>query len=128
MYKQIGLRSELLYCAYCGCRFDDFSHWLRASLDHVVPKSAALELEVDKNIWDSVLNLVFCCRTCNDFNRGLKEASKALEILPYRPALGASAKEFLGLRRATFPRRLEHIADQRAKAQEIYLTLWIPKG
>jgi hypothetical protein len=129
MYKLIGgpKCKELLRCAYCGFPFDNFMNWLMMSVDHVVPKVAASKLKINRDIWDSILNLVFCCRICNDFNRGLKEEAKALEILPYQPKEGASPEEFLRLRQATFPRRLEDIANKRVEAQQIYLTLWSPE-
>ncbi len=128
LYQQIGQKRELLRCAYCEFPGDDFKGWLMMSLDHVIPISAAKALEIDKNLWDSVLNLVFCCRVCNDFNRGVKSSeAEALKILPYQPESRASPEEFLRLRKATFPRRLEHIIQEREKALLIYQSpRWVP--
>jgi 5-methylcytosine-specific restriction endonuclease McrA len=131
LYQQIGQKSELLRCAYCGIPFDNFTCWLMLSVDHVVPKAAAIALGIDKNLWDSALNLIFCCRICNDFNDGLKHSKpeEVLKILPpYQPELVKQPEEFLRLRKATFPRRLEDIAAKRADAQQIYQSLWAPNA
>lgn len=131
LYQHIGQKPELLRCAYCGVLFDNFTRWLMISVDHVVPKAAAIALEVDKNLWDSVLNLIFCCRICNDFNEGLKHSKReeVLKILPpYEPELVKLPEGFLRLRKATFPRRLEYIVTKRADAQQIYQSLWVPNA
>jgi hypothetical protein len=132
LYKKLERRRDLLFCAYCHfspkdlSNEDGFKHWLLMSVDHVIPVSVAKNLVEDK-IWDSVLNLVFCCRVCNDFNQGLKGSEKkALEILPpYQPELVTSQEGFLNLRKATFPNRLKYITDERTKALNIYRSDWL---
>jgi hypothetical protein len=86
-------------CAYCG--FDmatPYRHWLDLSVDHVVP------VYLQRVGWDrlwllDLINLVTCCRACNEFLNGYR----VVETMP--PTLS----EFVGLRDRVF-------ADKKAQA------------
>lgn len=121
-YRQIGQKPELLRCAYCGLPFTIPSNWRSLSLDHVIPKVAAERLGVSKDLWDSILNLVFCCRPCNDHTAYSK--NNPLKALPYVPPTPMSPEDVLRLRLETFPLRFQHTRKRRLAAFHIASTLW----
>ncbi|GHO63993.1 hypothetical protein KSC_028850 [Ktedonobacter sp. SOSP1-52] len=122
LYCQLGQNPELLCCAYCEFSFEDHIHWKFLSLDHVVPRNAAERLGISKDLWDSGINLVFCCRACNDYNQ--YSPKNPFKALPYIPEPGVSPKAFLRLRKDTFPHRLRHIIDSTRADQQCFNTLW----
>ncbi|GCE27535.1 hypothetical protein KDA_30190 [Dictyobacter alpinus] len=120
LYRQTGQTG----CAYCGISFVDsnsnnFTHWLMMSVDHVVPRKTALLLSIDQNIWDSILNLVLCCRSCNDY--GNRDRQK----VPYQPEVVNSPEAFLHWRRDTFRYRFQKISEKRAHDLGTY-QFWVP--
>lgn len=73
--KELFLRDKHL-CAYCGKSFGFF----KLSRDHIIPKSRG-----GKDTW---MNVVTCCKSCNQrkSNLTLEECGLELLYLPYIPS------------------------------------------
>ena len=97
-------------CAYCGVSLvDDYYRWLLVSVDHVVPRSAALLLGIPPAYTEDFFNQVLCCSGCNRFGNRY--------AVP--PVLGQALPEwqrdrFVELRDRVFNDRRERIAKRRA--------------
>lgn len=96
-------------CAYCG--FDmasPYEAWLNLSVDHVVPQ------HLTKAAWPrewllDLINLVTCCRACNEFLNGYRVA----DLSP-----PASLPDFVVVRDRVFAEKLQHAQKRHAIERE----------
>ena len=84
VFEQCGFR-----CAYCGYAMGGaYEPWLALSVDHVIPTGAATSLGYRPEWVRDIVNLVTCCRACNEFLNRYKVTDPA----------PATVEEFFDLR------------------------------
>lgn len=60
-------------CAYCDRQLgESYESWLDLSIDHVVPGETVKRLGWPREWIDDIVNLVTCCRACNEFLNGYR--------------------------------------------------------
>ena len=66
-------------CAYCGKDLaESYGSWLDVSVDHVVPGCAVTKWGGEYANWiGALVNLVPCCRSCNEFLNGYRVKQEA---------------------------------------------------
>jgi 5-methylcytosine-specific restriction endonuclease McrA len=99
-------------CAYCG--FDmanPYENWLNLSVDHVVPQHLTKAAWPQEWLLD-LLNLVTCCRACNEFLNGYR----VTETIP-----PSSLSEFVAIRDHVFVEKLQHAQKRHAVERERYI-------
>lgn len=98
-------------CAYCG--FDmasPYESWLSLSVDHVVPRHLTRAGWSREWVLD-LINLVTCCRACNEFLNGYRVA----ETTPPQ-----SLDAFVQLRDRVFAEKLSHAQKRHSVERERY--------
>jgi hypothetical protein len=99
------------FCVYCGMDLNkDYQSWLCISVDHVVPKRVAWYNVHQDWIMDGI-NLVTCCRACNDF---LQQDFNVREEEPRTIA------QFTAIRDRTFRAKCEYVRERHAKERRWY--------
>jgi hypothetical protein len=86
-------------CVYCGRELSEpYTSWLDISVDHVVPVETIKRLGYPSEWVDDLINLVTCCRACNEFLNG----HRVLAAVP------ATLDEFLDIRDRVFVEKRRH--------------------
>ena len=99
------------HCAYCG--FDmasPYESWLNLSVDHVVPQHLTKASWPREWVLD-LINLVTCCRACNEFLNGYRLTD---------PTLPQSLDAFVQLRDRVFAEKLIHAQKRHSVERERY--------
>jgi hypothetical protein len=98
-------------CAYCGYDMaSPYEAWLNLSVDHVVPQH--LVRAGWKTDWLlDLVNLVTCCRACNEFLNGYRVADT-------KPP--GSLDGFLRVRDSVYDAKLQHAQQRHAKERVRY--------
>jgi hypothetical protein len=99
---EYGLRFQRLtglgVCAYCGLSLvDSYDHWLKMSVEPVVPLKAARELNIPADWAEDYCNMVLCCSACSEFGQ-------LCELMPDLAA-PTNFDEFVGVRDHVFAER-----------------------
>lgn len=104
-------------CAYCGLDLAaTYENWLTITLDHVVPRSACLTLDLPEDWREDYSNRVLCCTTCNTFGN---------RYAPIGFQCPLTLEEFYIIRDAIFIERKRNIIE-RHKQERVFFErqLW----
>jgi hypothetical protein len=100
-------------CAYCGRELaEPYEAWLDLSVDHVVPTETIKRLDYPSEWVENLINLVTCCRTCNEFLNGYRIQRSAPTTL----------EEFVRLRDEVFFEKRRCALERHQKERADYLT------
>jgi hypothetical protein len=98
-------------CAYCGLEMAaPYESWLNLSVDHVVPAHLVKAGWPREWVLD-LINLVTCCRVCNEFLNGYRVP----DLTP-----PGSIEDFAALRDRVFDEKVAHSAKRHAIEKERY--------
>jgi 5-methylcytosine-specific restriction endonuclease McrA len=99
-------------CVYCALAMSaPYEAWLNLSVDHVVPAHLTKVGWPAEWVLDR-LNLVTCCRSCNEFTNGYRPTDRT----PPR-----TLEEFIAIRDRIFDEKREHARKRHASERERYL-------
>ena len=98
-------------CVYCGRELaEPYEAWLDLSVDHVVPAETIKRLGYLSQWVDDLINLVTCCRACNEFLNGYRVREPAPESL----------NEFLNIRDQAFGEKRRRARGCHERERETY--------
>jgi 5-methylcytosine-specific restriction endonuclease McrA len=100
-------------CVYCGFEMSyDYSTWLSISVDHVIPAGNKMTpWASDRKSWiENRINLVTCCRACNEF----------LNQYPCNDPMPNALDEFVKIRDKVFREKKKKALGRHRKEREWY--------
>ncbi len=104
------------WCVYCGRDlFENYEAWLDISVDHVVPRSTAWYQQRKQYIED-LINLVTCCRACNEF----------LNQYPCDAPEPVTVEEFAALRDQVFQKKRQLAQTRHTKERLAFRQAAVP--
>ena len=98
-------------CVYCGRELGgSYESWLDLSIDHVVPGETVKRLGWPREWIEDIVNLVTCCRACNEFLNGYRVSDPA----------PASFEDFIALRDLHFSAKRAWVIDRHVRERAWY--------
>jgi hypothetical protein len=96
-------KTTQITCAYCGVDFAaSYRIWLTMALDHVVPASVCISMDVPEDWREDCSNKVLSCGACNGFRNRYKPLSDVVQPM--------TLETFYRLRDHIFAERKQQIA------------------
>ena len=98
-------------CVYCDRELGEpYEAWLDVSVDHVIPVETINRLGYPNEWVNDLINLVTCCRACNEFLNGHRV---------HEPA-PATLDGFLTIRDQVFAEKRRHARECHQREREMY--------
>jgi hypothetical protein len=102
-------------CAYCDRQLgESYESWLDLSIDHVVPGETVKRLGWPREWIEDIINLVTCCRACNEFLNGYRVSDPP----------PVSCENFIVLRDQHFSAKRAWVIDRHVRERAWY-DAWI---